>query len=245
VYAVGHTSPSAEATLAAALLWAGPGAMLSHGTGAWWLGLTDRRPKRIHLSTPRRLRSRRGITVHSRCGLERDWESGLPVAPVPHLLRQYATSATVDDVRYALAQADYQGSLNLDDVRAVCGHGRRGSRRLRAALAGHLPQLAVTRSQFERRLLYLCEKHHLPLPECDVHIEGLRVDAVWREQKLIVELDGKDGHSSWERIKRDHHRDLIHRAAGFITLRYVWEQFEDQGDLVAADIARTARRPAA
>src|SRR5947209_16464386 len=58
VYAVGHRSGPIEAHLAAALLYAGPGTMLSHQTAAWWWRLTDRLPSAIHVSTPRRCRSR-------------------------------------------------------------------------------------------------------------------------------------------------------------------------------------------
>src|SRR5579859_1573697 len=65
VYAVGHTASSVEADLTAALLWAGPGAMLSHGCGAWWLGLTSQQPPTIELCTPRHPRSRSGIVVHA------------------------------------------------------------------------------------------------------------------------------------------------------------------------------------
>ena len=54
VYAVGHAATSSEAALVEALLYAGPGAMLSHATAAWWLGLLDTRAKTIHVSTPRR-----------------------------------------------------------------------------------------------------------------------------------------------------------------------------------------------
>src|SRR5205823_13265304 len=73
VYAVGHDAPSIEADLAAALLYAGPGAMLSHGTAAWWWGLIDKPPSTIHISTPRRCRSLRGITVHQRRDCTRTW----------------------------------------------------------------------------------------------------------------------------------------------------------------------------
>ena len=51
VYAVGHPGSSTEADLAAALLYAGPGAMLSHATAAWWLGLLKYPPRQIILST--------------------------------------------------------------------------------------------------------------------------------------------------------------------------------------------------
>jgi hypothetical protein len=216
--------------------------MLSHATGVWWMGLTDRRAATVHLSTPRHVRARRGIVVHSRCQLAREWHRGLPVAPVGELLLQYAAAACLDDLRYALSQAQYHDLLDLDEARRACGRGRRGSAKLKAALGRHLPQLAVTASRFERRMLHLCEEHDLPLPECNAWIEGFKVDAVWQEHKLIVELDGKDGHASWDRIRSDHHRDLIHRAAGFTTLRYVWEQFDSHGHLVAADIARAMAR---
>lgn len=237
VYAVGHTAPSVPANLCAALLWAGPGAMLSHACGVWWHDLIDRRPPLIDLSTPRQLRSRSGIRVHGRSGVQREWHRGLPVAPVSELLLQYATMADADDLRRATAEAEFRGWLDLDQMMAACGPGRAGSAKLRRALSRHLPQLAVTRSEFERRLLYLCEQHHLPLPECNLYIEGFKVDAVWHEHKVIVELDGKDGHAPWSRIKRDRRRDLILRAAGFVILRYVWEQIVREGPAVASDIA--------
>jgi very-short-patch-repair endonuclease len=236
VYAVGHVPRSLEANLVTGLLWAGPGAMLSHAFGVWWWGPSDRRPGVIQLSTPRQMLSRPGIRVHGRSELEREWHRGLPVAPLAAVLLQFARTASLDDLRYVLAQADYHDRLRVQEIVAACRGGRRGSRKLNAAMARHLPQLAVTRSEFERRLLFLCEEHDLPIPECNAWIEGFIVDAVWREQKVIVELDGKDGHSPWDRVKRDHHRDLIHRRAGFVTLRYVWDQFENDGDLVAAGI---------
>ena len=40
----GTARPSVEADLTAAVLYAGPGAMLSHSTALWWRGLIDRQP---------------------------------------------------------------------------------------------------------------------------------------------------------------------------------------------------------
>src|SRR5579872_136329 len=244
VYAVGHTAPSVQSRLTAALLWAGPGAMLSHACGAWWLGLTARRPPAIELCTPRQVTSRPGIVAHGRSALEPSWLRELPTAPIAELLRQLATTASDDHLRKALSEAEYQGWLELGQVRAVCGRGRPGSAKLQAALGHHLPQLAVTQNDFERRLIYLCERHGLPIPECNVHVEGFRVDALWRREKVIVELDGKDGHAPWSRIRRDRRRDVILRAAGFVALRYVWDLLKHEGDLVAADIARALSQAA-
>ncbi|MBV9800735.1 MAG: type IV toxin-antitoxin system AbiEi family antitoxin domain-containing protein [Solirubrobacterales bacterium] len=47
VYAFGHASVPIEGRLVAALLHAGPGAVLSHATAAWWWGLVDKEPRRI------------------------------------------------------------------------------------------------------------------------------------------------------------------------------------------------------
>src|SRR5579884_623811 len=53
VYAVGHPKRSPESDLFAAVLYAEPGAMLSHITAAWWLGLLKYPSKEIFVSTPR------------------------------------------------------------------------------------------------------------------------------------------------------------------------------------------------
>ena len=50
--------------------------------------------------------------------------------------------------------------------------------------------LAETRSVLEQRFLVLCEGADLPLPEVNASVVGLEVDALWREQQLVVEVDG-------------------------------------------------------
>jgi very-short-patch-repair endonuclease len=236
VYAVGHTALSAEGRLTAALLRAGPGAMLSHGTAAFWLGLTKRAPQLIHVSTPRQVVSPPGVVVHGQRELPRVWHRALPVAPLPDVLLDYASAASLDDVRYVLAQAEYHGWLDIDGLVAHLRQGRPGSAAVRRALTRHQPQLAHTRSEFERRLLALCERHGIPVPELNVWLEGYLVDALWREQKVVVETDGRDGHTSWARIQADRQRDLKLRAAGFVVLRYTWKQLTTQAVAVAADI---------
>src|SRR5579863_4788579 len=64
IYAVGHAAPSREADLWSAVLYAGPGAMLSHSTAARWLGLIDYSPRVIQVSTPRKVSSLPGVRVY-------------------------------------------------------------------------------------------------------------------------------------------------------------------------------------
>jgi very-short-patch-repair endonuclease len=64
----------------------------------------------------------------------------------------------------------------------------------------------------------------------------MTVDALWREQHLVVECDGYDGHGSRAQIERDRRRELRLRAAGFRVLRYTWSQITLEPALVIADL---------
>jgi predicted transcriptional regulator of viral defense system len=118
VYAVGHAAPSTEADLAAAVLYAGPGAMLSHATAAWWLGLVDAQPRLIEVSTPRRCLSRRGIHVHQRRTIDRIWRRRLPVTSLVQTLIDYASAAPRIKLRRALAQVDYHQGVDVAAIEA-------------------------------------------------------------------------------------------------------------------------------
>src|SRR5450755_3569457 len=90
VYAVGHRARSTEGDLAAALLYAGPGAALSHATALWWQGLIDRPPSVIDVSSPHRRRSLVHVRVHDRRPGDRIWIRGFPLTPLALALRDYA-----------------------------------------------------------------------------------------------------------------------------------------------------------
>jgi hypothetical protein len=238
VYAVGHRAPSVEADLWAAVLYAGPGAMLSHGTALWWHGLIDRRPWPLQVSTPRRCRSLRGIRVYGRRDCQRILQNRLPTSTIEQALLDFASVAPFERVRYVLAVADYRKVLNVPALQVIAGNGRAGSPRLRKALERHEPKLAHTRSPLERLFLPLCERAGIPLPDVNVRVAGVLVDAVWWEQRVVVELDGRDNHSSWAQIQNDRSKELIVRGAGFDVLRYGTLQLEEQGPLVESDVKR-------
>jgi predicted transcriptional regulator of viral defense system len=238
VYAVGHRARSTEADLAAALLYAGPGAMLSHATAAWWLGLVDRRPQLIQVSTPRRCRSRPGVRVHRRRACDRIWHNGLPVTTVPQTLLDLAVDASLRTVRRALAKADYARILDVPAIQAQLGPGRPGSAKLRTALREHEPRLARTKSQLETMFVEISEEAGFPLPEINVYIAGWEVDALWREERIAVEIDGYGNHRSPAQVRRDRRKDLALRAAGVIPLRYSDEQLDERRPDLIADLCR-------
>jgi hypothetical protein len=244
VYAVGHPGTSPEADLAAAVLYAGPDAALSHGTAVWWLGLLRYPPgDEIHVSTPRSVRSLDGIAVHPRRSVERRWQNNLPTTTPARALLDYAATGDTDLLRVALANADYNDLLDAQALLALTGRGIKGSAALHAAIKIHLPELAFARSIAEEELLKFCQRNGLPIPLTNVHVNGWLVDAFWPAHKLIVEIDGLRGHRTRAQLENDHRRDLELRAAGYTVLRYTLRQLRTNPTAVAADLARHLERP--
>jgi very-short-patch-repair endonuclease len=241
VYAVGHKSLCTAGELLAAILYAGPGAALSHASAAHWWELVPYLPKTTHVTSPRRRRSLRGVRVHHVKGLDRLIHRGLPVTPVLRTLLDFASVAPLARVRKAVAEADFHRRIDLKAIDAITGVGRPGSAKLKRALSGHRPEYARTLSPAEDLLLDLCRRHRLPFPEVNVPIGPDKVDALWRDARLIVEVDGGDGHATRAQMQRDRERDLRLRAAGFSVLRYSGRQVTRDRPAVAADIRRALR----
>lgn len=247
VYAVGHPAKTTEADLMAAVLYAGPGAMLSHATAAWWVGLADSKPYMIDVSTPRRCRSLPGIRVHGRRSIEHSWHNGLPVTLFPQTMVDYATRARLTDIRRALAKADFDGGLNVTAIEAELRRGSRGSRKLRLAFLDHQPELARANSGLEVVFFELCESHGLPLPELNARIAGWDVDALFREHRVAVELDAPPNHSRPAQVRRDRRKELALRAAQLFILRYSDDQVKNQAAAVITEVREVltrAERPA-
>ena len=236
VFALGHLSLPIEGRMLAALLHAGSTAVLSHRTAAWWWGLVDDEPRAIEVSSTGRSRSRDGVIVHRRRHLDATRHRRFPITTLAQTFLDLAATQPLITVRRALAEADYAEVFDPVAVAAIAGRGKPGSSRLRLALRTHQPRLAHTRSEFERAFLAICESAGLPLPEFNERVGGWTADALWRHQRLVVELDGYGNHHTPGQIQRDRRKDLALRAAGFVVLRYTWEQLHEERDLVIADV---------
>jgi Protein of unknown function (DUF559) len=239
VYAVGHTAPNVAADLTAAVLYAGPDAMLRGASAASWLELILYPPPRIHVSSPHRRTSLDTVVVHHRrCGLERIWHNGIPTTTIAQTVLDLAATEKLIVVRRALSQLDFERRLDLDALNAACGRGRPGSAALKTAMRHHQPMLARARSPLEVDLILLCERFRIPVPEINAPIHGVTVDALWRAEQLVVELDGGGNHSTWAQIKRDRKNELKLRAHGIAVQRYTDDQLRLTPAEVGADIWR-------
>jgi very-short-patch-repair endonuclease len=244
VYAIGHVAQSVEADLIAAVLYAGPDAMLSHATALWWHGLLENRPPATQVSTRRKCASLNGVQVYARRRLQLIHHRRLPTTTVAQALLDFSATAPLDSVVRALAEADYRRVLNHREVDAMCGPGRPGSATLKQALNRHTPELARTKSALERAFHALCRRGEIPAYEVNSWVCGFKVDAFWPELGVVVELDGVQGHATPAQIRRDHRRDLILRAAGYVVVRYSYDQVMYDADVVLADLRAVLERAA-
>ncbi len=236
VYAVGHAVIAIRGRLVAAVLYGGPGAVLSHQTAGWCWGLLDAEPRRIHVSTPNRRRSVREIRIHRPRTIDSTVNDGVALTTVPRTLLDLAATLPFTDLRQALAKADHLNLLEARTVEAQLGRGRAGAREIRRALSLHCPELARTRSVLEERFVALIERHRIAMPEVNVRLEGFVVDALWRRERVVVELDGHDTHSYPAAAERDRRRDLLLRRGGFTVLRYTWQQVTEEQGAVIGDL---------
>jgi predicted transcriptional regulator of viral defense system len=244
VYAVGHSWVPIEGRMAAAILHAGAGTVVSHATAAWWWGLIPQSSTLIHVSTESRARSFPGVRVHHPRHVDATKHRRIPITTVARTLSDLASQSPVDVVRQALAEADYWRLLKLDDLTQFLGPGRRGSKCLRQALEHHQPKLALTRSDTERRFFGLCERAGIPLPEVNRKVSRMRIDAVWPAYRVAVELDGYEGHHTPAQMERDRRRELHARMNGYLVIRYTWSQVANEPDLILADLQHQFNSPA-
>jgi very-short-patch-repair endonuclease len=105
-----------------------------------------------------------------------------------------------------------------------------------------MPQLARTNSPLENDFLLWCERRNVPLPEVNVRVHGVLVDAYWAKQRLVVELDGGDNHSSPAQVRTDRANELTLRRHGLRVRRYSWDQVHASGRLVRDDLMAALAR---
>lgn len=226
LYVLGPRIDTKASPLQEALLIAGEGSALSHGTSLWWRGLIRFPPRDIHVCAFGRARSRAGLVIHHPRRIEREWHRGLPLVPLGESLLGAAATTSFGGLRRALALIDHRGEMTLEELEALVGGGKPGSRTIRDALRIHMPELARTRSSLEERFLFFCEKFGFELPMPNYEVAGYEVDAVWPALRIAVELDGREEHGTPAAVVVDRRREQAIRGAGYDLVRYGSEQID-------------------
>lgn len=236
VYCLEYVPKSAHARLMAAVLACGRGAVLSHMSAAALFGITAAVDGPIEVSA-RHTRHRPGLLVHRSRHLGSDHTTSYLNIPVTTVARTIVDiTPRLDD--HALARvvnnARLARGITLEQLERVLASlpKREGSIRLRALtdLGG-----APTRSALEDRFLALIKKTDLPRPEINQHLAAYEVDALWRDARLVVELDGRRFHSTARDFERDRIKDADLVLAGYRVLRITWQRLRDHP---GAELAR-------
>jgi very-short-patch-repair endonuclease len=78
------------------------------------------------------------------------------------------------------------------------------------------------RSEAERKLKRLCERHGVPRPRFNATVAGYEVDAYWPDANLALEFDGAETHLTRHAFHADRRRDRALAVEGVQTIRATW-----------------------
>jgi very-short-patch-repair endonuclease len=244
VYLVGHPVMVQGAREVAALFACGAGAVVSHLSAANLLQLLPypANPRPVDITVVgRQPARRRGIRVHRVSALDqRDVRrvGRVPATTVARTLLDLAAVLRTSQLERALAEAQVRRLVTERDLEDQLERNPRrpGTRALRR-IVNKEGGPAITRSEAERRMLRLVRAAELPAPQVNARLGRYEVDFLWRERRLVVEVDGYASHGTRRAFERDRERDATLAVAGYTVLRVTWRQLIGAPEAVVARLA--------
>ena len=246
VYSVGCGELPPLALELAALLACGKGSFISHRSAAFVWGLRKNPPAQVEVSVVGRgCRSRTGMRLHriqAIDGAELQRHEGLWVSTPARAVLEVAATATMDELADLLEKGVAGRVLRPRELEAVLARnrGRSGAARLAEVLGDESAR--ISRSRAERAFIKLIRDARLPLPEVNQPLGRYEPDFMWREERLIVELDSYRFHGGPTGFHKDHEKDLFYRDAGFDVLRPTRNHVVHQPARVLVSVVRALER---
>jgi very-short-patch-repair endonuclease len=245
VWRLAGSPPTWEQALQAGLLSLGPRAAVSHGAAAALHEFDRWPPGPLDFLVPFELRGARGTgAVHCTRSLGRS-----DIVTVRGFRTTSATRTIIDlagarvEPVHLTAAIDSAVRLGLSApiviTRRLATLGRAGRRGIQALDESLLD--AGGHTMLEREFLRLVRAAGLPLPGCQaIFRQGdrtlARVDFLFREQHLVVEVSGSKGHSSPAERARDAQRRNELQDLGFDVYEYTWEQVTQCPDQIVVQL---------
>jgi very-short-patch-repair endonuclease len=227
----------------AALIACAEKSFISHRSAAYVWGLLEAPPARVEVSVVgRACRSREGLRVHRLEAIDRreiQRHEGLWISTPARALLEIAATSSFDELADAVTAGVGRRLVTPREVESVRKRnpGRRGAARL-AAVVGDESAATITRSRAERAFWKLLRDARLPVPEVNQRLGPYVPDFMWREQRLIVEVDSYQFHAGPRGWGNDHDKDLFYREAGFDVLRPTRNQVVYQPARVLVSLVR-------
>lgn len=187
---------------------------------------------------------------------------GLPVTTVPRTVFDLAGQVSIKryrrgwpslwprEVARALDDAIGRG-IEVQAFRSVLsdlgGRGRGGTVLMRSLLDARGEGFVATESELEDLLVEVLDRYDLPTPVRQRRIGGLddrigRVDFLYRDEALVIEVDGRKNHTALLDRESDAWRDLELAAAGFKVLRVTWSQLAESPRRFVANLRQVLDR---
>lgn len=251
VYQVGGSPVTWRQRLQAGVWALGPSAVVSHAAAAQLLGFDTYTDEILEFTVDRSCRGRSpsgfAATVHTsmvRPQRDRLIIEGLPVTTASRTVFDLArSSAPRHQLEAAVDSALRQRLTTLDvlveRLAAVTGPARWGIARLADVLV-----TAGGHSYLERRFLQLVHTAGLPMPAPQVvhrqdgrHVA--RVDFLFEQANVVVEVSGGRGHTSPSDRARDARRRNRLQQLGRVVLEFTYEQITAAEDEVVDVLAQS------
>jgi very-short-patch-repair endonuclease len=226
-----------DALLIAALMAAGDGAVLSHGTAAWRWQIIAAPPRKVELAVPRDRTAPIGVRLFRSQFRPGDLilDARFPSTSVPRTLLDLAARYDRRALLKALAEAEFHHDTRPADIERTLRRGHPGSANLRAALKAHAPGHGQVKSNLERRFRRLLIKNRIELPLRNQPLGPWTIDCLWPDRRVAVELDGRQ-HERPHEADSDDDRDLWLRRNRYISRRYGKKQIDARPHDVIADL---------
>jgi putative AbiEi antitoxin of type IV toxin-antitoxin system len=221
VYGVGHAQRGALPRAMAAVLACGPRAVLSHDSAAALWGVRTW-PSMPEVTAP---------IDHTRPGIRAHRSRTLTTKQVRrhHGIRVTSPARTITDIQDRLTDAQLIRAVN--DLRLAKHLRQTELERLLTACprAKALidPAERPTRSPKEDEFLVFCAHYGLPRPKINLILHGHEVDALFPDEKVIVEIDGWDFHKTHESFESDRDKDADLAQYGYLTVRVTSTRLKD------------------
>ena len=237
----------------AAVLLAGDGAVLSHCGAADLWELRASKEDEIDVTAGSDRRGDEQVLIHRDLLDARDTtiRFGIPVTKPLRTLLDLAACVPPQELERAIRQAVYRRLTTTAALAEAVQNraGRRGNKNLRNALVNLGEAPGLTRSDLEQDFLRFLRRHRLPMPKLNVEMrirsQRIEADCLWREQRVIIELDGRDAHDSTPAFESDRARDLALQAAGWRTGRVTSRRLRHDAKALAKELRALTARPAA
>lgn len=179
----------------------------SHFSAAWLWGLLRNRPGTVHLTAPTQRHPRPAFVVHCSRLKEIDTTGieGIPVTALPRTLLDLAAMLSEARLVRVLERAEELRLFDLGPVEELLGRAAHhsGAAKLGRGLEIYRPDPTFTRSGLEKRFLALARRAGLPSPAMNYVVAGFELDAYWKRERFVVELDAYETHGSQVAFERD------------------------------------------